>query len=142
MAQDRNEKARQEFQMGQERRKFAHALAAGQTGVVDRFGAMVTQGDLVVWEPANSIVCEVVEVSPVLDPRAPIGLVRMTVTMNAPLTFPAGQPQIGIMRCGRQQAPGHASLETPQGAEAEHPALPSADPAPEDDIEKPTLSEA
>ena len=134
---DRNEQARQEFALAQQRRAFAQAVTSGQAAVLDRLAQPVAKGALVLWRPPHDLIYEVVDVAPVLDPRQPPGLVQLTLMSTAPVTFYAGQPAMSLVVIGQQHAEGHAELTTPSGARAENPAAALAETAAVADEEAP-----
>lgn len=118
---DRNEKAKNDFAAAAQRRQFQQAVANGQTGVVDRFGALLKPGDLVLWfPPKEGLVFEVEDVGPDLHPGLPAGVMKVILSARVPVQYPAGRPCQDLLRVGRQQSPGHAELSTPQGANAEN----------------------
>lgn len=123
---DGNDRSRDEFKRGAERRQFQQAVASGQTGVVDRFGALLKAGDLVLWfPPKEGLVFEVEDVGPDLHPGLPAGVMKVILSAKVPVQYPAGRPCQDLLRVGRQQSPGHSDIETPQGANAENnPAQP------------------
>jgi hypothetical protein len=119
---DRNQKAKDEFASAQRRKQmkdFAEAARAGHVGVGDRFGNRLEPKQLVVWiAPPHGMIYEIVSVDPVLDPNAPPGLMRVTLTMTAPVTYRAGQNAVDITVVGRQEELGHAELKGRAGAGA------------------------
>lgn len=105
MSNDRNEKARQEFQMAQARAAFARAVTAGQTGVVDRFGAVLQTGDSVLYlPPPTGFIWQVKDVGPNLEPTARPGVMKMTLTCEIPMNVMAGQPLLDLLRVIRADA--------------------------------------
>lgn len=91
MAIDRNQRARDDFALAAERRKFQQAFAAGAVFVTDRFGNRIEPGDVLVYLPPSSgIVCQVGALTPVLDPGAQPGFVRLTLVTEIPLTYRGG----------------------------------------------------
>ena len=86
----------QQFQAEKERRdqlnKFARALAAGQTGLLNRTGQTLTAGDIVFYLPPEPVAYAIVDVAPCMDVRLPAGLLNVTI-MALPFTVqvPAGQ---------------------------------------------------
>lgn len=130
---DRNQRAREEFQLAAQRRAFAQAVATGQTGAYDRIGAKIEPGDLVVWSPPPDILLYLVkDVVPVLEPNAPPGLMRVTLTLEAPINIRAGIRGTNMLVVGRQDADGTARIDprtAPQPDPSEPPEPPDA-PAP------------
>ena len=107
MAIDRNQKAREEFaskQLTHQRRQFQQAFASGAVFVTDRFGNRIEPGDVVVYlPPAAGLVAQIGAVTPVLDPGAQPGFVRVTMVTEIPLTYRGGTVA-GDMLVMRKQA--------------------------------------
>lgn len=103
---DRNQRARDDFARQQEiakmRREFAGAVARGEARVLDRFSNILEAGSLVVWKTPEDFVWLVKEVKPVLDPKAPPGVVEMTLTVTVPALFRVNDPIVPMIRVGRQ----------------------------------------
>jgi hypothetical protein len=138
---DRNERARQQF--GQQQRQsqmvaqiraalaaFAQDFAAGKAAVLDRFATVVKPHDLVLWHPPHDLVYEVTKIEPILDvvPNAPIGQIRVTLELTAPVNFLAGQPAMSMVVVGHQIDRESAELTTPTGARGDN--APVAGPEP------------
>jgi hypothetical protein len=121
---DRNERARLEFAAKAARRQFAQQAEDGQITARDRFGRVIAPGALVLWTPPYPLIYEVLNVTPLLDPRVPPGLVQIVLTATAPLNVAANQAQIGLVVVGRQRD-GHAEVSLPEGPE---PAAPEEAP--------------
>lgn len=64
---------------------------------IDRFGNVIREGSTVMFRPEVDLVYQVVGVRPVMDPRAPPGLVDVQLQV-APfvLRVPARQPQLRL----------------------------------------------
>lgn len=124
MANDRNEKARREFEAAQQRKRFQKdfpgMIASGQIAPLDRFGVPIRPGDLVTWRGpvTHDLIWEVRDVVPVLEPNVPAGVCRVTLICTSPVAVRAHQPEISMIRVGRTQTAADAEAETPQGAEA------------------------
>lgn len=134
---DRNQAAREKFaaaqrsrELAKARQEFAAAAAAGQAAVYDKFGKRVEAGQLVHFiAPATGVVAEVVGVGPVMDPNAPVGLIKIELVISQPLTYQAGVQARDLIVVGRQATPEQQmALETPG---AEEPA--TEEPEPIDD---------
>ena len=118
---DRNEKARHDFQLATERRRFQQAFAAGVVFVTDRFGNRIEPGDVAVYlPPAAGIVVQVGAVTPVLDPGVQPGFVRLTLVTEIPLTYRSGTVASDLLIM-RKQAQIQAELQGQQAAAASSP---------------------
>lgn len=73
------------------RRQFQQAVAMGQIQALDRMGRPLEVGDLVLLRTETDIIFTVLSVVPVLDIKAPVGLMEATLTVTFPLRFPGGQ---------------------------------------------------
>ena len=124
MSQNREQKARQEFA----HQSFAAAVAAGRAAPMDRFGKPLVQGALALWKPPHDMVWEATEIKPVLDVRQPPGLMAVTFSCSVQVTMAAGQPVMGLVVVGHQNAPGHAQLDTPQMIDTRPGDAPAPDP--------------
>lgn len=130
MSQDRNERVRQHF--AQQQRivaqirasiaAFAQDFASGKAAVLDRFASTVKVHDLVLWHPPHDLVYEVTKIDPILDVdiNAPIGQIRVTLELMAPVNFLAGQPAMSMVVVGHQIATDQAELHTPEGARSDN----------------------
>lgn len=105
MSLDRNQKARQDFALAQQRRAFAQAVQAGQTGLIDRFGSFIRAGDGVLWFPQQTfptgVVVQVVDVGPNLDLNVRPGTMKLSLLLEVQLNYPAGSPAIDLLRLNR-----------------------------------------
>ncbi len=127
--QDRNEVARIEFA----KRKVQQDLASGRAAPLDRFAAPIRKGSLVMWTPPYPLVFQVDEVTSVLDPRAPAGLVQVNLSVTVPAQLAIGQPAMSMVVVGSTDGRAHSALVTPDGAsprpeEAQKPEPLSTDP--------------
>lgn len=137
MATDRNEKARQAFAQAQARRQFLQALAAGQTGVVDRFGALLTEGDSVLYiAPATGYVWQITAIDAV-DPRVPVGHVQVTLISEIKEIMPVGRPLRELIRILTKQA----EIAPVLGGEADAPDKAAA-PVEEDHAHRDPIAQA
>lgn len=122
MAIDRNEIVRAQQRANQQIRAslaaFAGDFAAGKAAVLDRFAQRVREHDLVLWHPPHDMVYEVTKIEPILAviPNQPIGQIRVTLEMMAPVDFLAGQPAMGVIIVGKQIDPRNAELYAIDGA--------------------------
>lgn len=108
---DRNQQAKDKFLAQQQqvelervRRTFAAGVATGEITGLDRFGHRLTMGSLALFRPPNDLVFEVTEVKPILDPRAPVGLVQLTLVAKCPVTMKVNEPAGNIVRVGEVAA--------------------------------------
>lgn len=102
-----------QMEMAKQRQQFAAAVAANQVVPRDRFGVPITAGRLVMYRPNADMVFQVADVSPVVDPRMPTGMVTVMLTIQAPITIPVGKPIINMIVIGTQALPTDAPAETP-----------------------------
>jgi len=130
---DRNDKARQEFA----HKAFQTAVRMGKAYAIDRFASPIQQGSLVLWATPHDMVWQVIDVKPVLDVRQPPGLMTLVMHCEVPVQFIAGQPAMGLVVVGRQNAPGHAQLDTPQIASGPPAEAPTGQPEALDDDSEP-----
>ena len=87
-----NDQKRRQEESATARRQFAQSVARGQLGAMDRFGQPIEAGDQLMVRTPFDLVFTVVTVNPLLDPRAPAGLMDVVCTVTFPLRIPAGQP--------------------------------------------------
>jgi hypothetical protein len=121
---DRNEQARQDFA----RRKAAAEMAAGRAAPLDRLGAPIQVGSLVLWHPPYDLVYQVDSITPVLDPRAPAGLVQMNLSIKVPIQAALNQVATSMIVVGFTDGAAHSQLITPDGASPRpEPEKPSED---------------
>ena len=129
-------------EIGNMRRAFAADFAAGKVPVKDRFGRPVTEGSLIVWHPPQDLVYQVEKVEPILDPNQPPGYVRVTVTLQAPVTWPAGQSAPDIIAVGNAKD-GHVVVDgmfptaAPPEPEDQQPPAPTAGESPNAAVDVP-----
>lgn len=97
---DRNREAQLRAAMQQ----FGNAVARGEAAVLDRFGSLIKTGDLVIWRPPHDLIFKVVDVKPVLDPRAQPGMIQMMFEVQVPVAGLAGLPNMGMILCGHSSA--------------------------------------
>lgn len=106
MAHDRNERARAEFRQRQDlarmQREFMAAAARGDIKPIDRFGAPIEIGSLVVWHPSFDLMFLVTDMKPLLAPHPP-GLVEMTLSVTVPAQAQINQPIMGMIKVGQQK---------------------------------------
>ena len=84
-------------------KSFASAFAQGQAKAIDRFSNEFKPGDKMMIRFAIDPVVDVVSVNPVLDPKAPAGLIDVVCTVTFPLRVQAGQPYQGCNIIARRQ---------------------------------------
>ena len=98
-----NDQRRQQEDHARNLRNFAAAFGRGQAKAMDRFGNEMREGDKMMIRFAIDPVVDVVSVNPVLDPKAPAGLIDVVCTVTFPLRVPAGQPYQGCNIIARRQ---------------------------------------
>lgn len=94
------------FGQHQARVAAQRAQAKVQSGVIpprDRFGNAIQPGDLVVYHPPVDLVFQVKDVKPVMDPRAPQGLVNVVLVVEVPVGVNVSQVTGNFIRVGRIQ---------------------------------------
>jgi hypothetical protein len=81
---------------------IGRAIVEGNPAVFpkDRFGAPVAPGANVLFRPSYDFVYQVVEATPVIDPRVPPGQVRLTLQSTTSITVPAGMPLMNMLVIG------------------------------------------
>ena len=102
---DRNQQARDEFKLAQQRSQFLQALAAGQTGLFDDLHHRIEAGQYVIYStPPNVWRWLVKSVEPDLRPNVPLGTMRAVLVCEVPLFFPAGTrlPQVLVVGDSRE----------------------------------------
>jgi len=87
----------------------------------DRFGVPIAKGDLVTYRPGMDLVFEVVDVKPVLDPRAPVGAVVVLLAVSVPLNTMANQPIAEILVVGDIVRDAAQPTDTGSGVEPSNP---------------------
>ena len=124
-----SEQRRQQEDHARNLRNFASAFGRGQAKALDRFGNEMREGDKMMIRFAIDPVVDVVSVNPVLDPKAPAGLIDVVCTVTFPLRVPAGQPYQGCNIIARRQ-----ETAVPAGSDnGKGSALALVDPPPQDD---------
>lgn len=98
-----NDQKRHAEQHAQNLRNFAAAFGRGQAKALDRFNNEIRDGDKLMLHFAIDPVVDVVSVNPVLDPKAPAGLIDVLVTVTLPLRVQAGQAFQGCNMVARRQ---------------------------------------
>lgn len=91
------------FQQNQVRRQFANMMASGEVTLVDRMGAPVQVGDLVLLSMPDPPMGRVVDIKPIVDPRQPAGLATATIVFEFPLTARAGLPMRNLVIVARPE---------------------------------------
>lgn len=71
---------------------FAYRVASGQLTARDRLNQPIRPGQQVLFHANLDVVMQVLQVSPVLDPRAPQGIVEITVSATFKVQAMVGQP--------------------------------------------------
>lgn len=87
-----NEQERQQQERARQMKSFAAAFGRGQANAVDRFGQIIKDGDKLMLKFQVDPIVDVMAVNPVLDPKAPAGLIDVMCTVTFPLRVQAGQP--------------------------------------------------
>ncbi len=108
MSDDRNAKARAEFERGRQNRQRTEAVERligdmnlGRAGVMDRFGNMIHAGDHILIHLPNDPVMEVISVTPNLDPHVPVGMLKVIVRCEVPIMCAVNQPAQSMVRIGK-----------------------------------------
>jgi hypothetical protein len=71
---------------------FGAAVNQGTLTPMDRFGAPIQDGQLLLYQEPYGLVFRVASVKPVLDPRAPSGLVQVHLTAEFTVPAQVGRP--------------------------------------------------
>lgn len=95
-------------------------ILRGVEGVKDRFGVPIGVGSVVLFRQ-DDILFEVTAVTPILDPRAPAGVVRVELIAKAALQVSITQPIQGLIAL-----PMRASVDPPPETAPEAPEEPPA----------------
>lgn len=69
----------------------------GGPAVLDRFNNPIPVGGMVIYHPPVDLVYQVVDVRPVMDPRAPKGLATVTLQVQFPIQVPFGHPNMQLL---------------------------------------------
>ena len=101
---------------------FAKLVATGEAQAMpfDRFGVPIRVGDEILFRPPFDFVFKVEAIQPILDPRAPVGLITMVLVSAGPIHVQAGQPLMNAVIV--------ATAETQETQQAAEQALPDPDP--------------
>lgn len=83
---------------------LTHGVTTGQIAPVDRLHRPIRPGCAVLVETQISTIFEVTAVTPVLDPRAPVPMVRVNIAAQFDVVVPLGQP-VAHMVIVRDPAP-------------------------------------
>lgn len=131
--------------------QFAQGVSDGAFTALDRFGNRITRGALVLYRPDMDVVYQVKEVVPVMDPRLPQRMVRLTLDAMVPLTVMVGAMVPNLLFLGRGPgdngrptltAGGIADLSAEAPGEADiEPQTPPADGVPPDQGPAPPAGE-
>jgi hypothetical protein len=97
--------------------QFAAGVRSGEVPALDRFGQPLVVGSFVLYHPSVDLMFQVTEVKPVLDPRAPTGLVTVTLAVEIPITLKAGLAQMALVRLGMAQPVAVPDVERPSPEE-------------------------
>jgi hypothetical protein len=70
----------------------------------DRFNNRIGKGQKVLYRNPHDLVWDVVDVQPVLDPRAPTNAVRVVLMATVPIVCPGNQPLMEFLAIGAPPA--------------------------------------
>jgi hypothetical protein len=76
----------------QAQQSFAKGVANGAITIMDRFGHRLKAGDVVLLQTGLTPVYQIIDIAPVLDPRAPAGVVAVTFLAQDQQMLRPGQP--------------------------------------------------
>ncbi len=114
------------FERMRDQRRMAQAAEAGTLSLFDRYGRRITVGAEVMWMTPQTTSFIVETISPVMDPRAPAGLIEVRLFLRVGMHVAnTHQPMTDLLLVRSQQETG---IGVPK---VEEPAEPSAD-GPED----------
>lgn len=101
---------------------FAADFAMGKAVVIDRFARRITPHDLVLWHPPHDLVYEVVKIEPILEaiPNTPLGQIRVTLELTAPVDFLANHPAMSVLVVGHQVDATSAELHAIDGGQKDN----------------------
>ena len=124
-----NDQRRNAEQHAQSLRNFAAAFGRGQANALDRFGNPIHDGDKLMLRFQVDPIVDVVSVNPVLDPKAPAGLIDVMCTVTFPIRVQAGVPfQMSHIVARRAETQPPAGSDNGKG-----PALTLVDPGTPDE---------
>jgi hypothetical protein len=78
--------------------RWKQEAGANQYDVYDRFGRQIGAGDLVMLPMTGDIMWRVTETKPIMDPKAPPGLVQMTLAAVMIEGVQGGVPQPALVK--------------------------------------------
>lgn len=99
----------------------------------DRFGAPIEVGSSILYRPEVDMVFQVTDAKPVLDPRAPTGLLQIVVQCQATLTVRAGLPFSRMIALGVTNPPPSPDELPPDPSGIQLTDAPVDTPAPQGD---------
>ena len=112
-------------------RRMAQVLsgAGAREHPKDRFGSPMTKGSHVLFRPAVDVIYQIVDLKPILDPRAPVGTIQALLVAQIPVMFQAGQVHNEMVSLGDLMP---QTVEATDGPAEQAPGVPSpaADDAP------------
>lgn len=111
--------------------QFAKQVAAGAPSAmpIDRFGVPIRVGDEILFRPPFDWVFHVVAIQPIMDPRAPVGMVTMVLQASAPVHVQGGQPLMNATIVMSAEVKADAVAAESAHPDAEMPSSPIVDPA-------------
>ena len=80
-------------------------IQGGSTGVMDRVGHVLQQGDVVVYDNEVALQFQVMAAAPVLDRNMPRGRVQITLVGTVPVNCAQNQPTARLMLIARNGLP-------------------------------------
>lgn len=117
--------------------QFADAMRRGDIRVLDRLGQHVKPGNQIIFQSGIDTIYEVIDVRPILDPRQPQGLAKVSVAVTFDIPVPVNQPFPPLLVIG--QAPAGASLaDAVRGVEREEQSSSTTDSAESAATDSPT----
>lgn len=104
----------QQSHAAEARRMFAQGLASGEVRALDRFTAPIVKGSLVLMLRPDDLIFTVTDVAPELNPRAPVGMIRLTLQLTMHVGAPANQVLRQLIVCGNVSEDGkQTELKSP-----------------------------
>jgi hypothetical protein len=101
--------------------EFARQVGAGMLAPLDRLGQKVKPGQLVLYTSPVDLIFETLTLTPMLDPRAPMGMARLTVTCQFEIQVAINQQNTALIVLG-QAPPGRQAGQPEPSPSTEAPA--------------------
>jgi len=94
---------------------FARLVAAEEFTALDRLGNKIIKGSLVAYRTPFDTIFTVMDIAPVMDPRAPVPMVRLTLSAAFPITCRVNQSEMPLIWCGQMMTPEQEAILSNNG---------------------------